>query len=167
MASNLDRITTSISRSITRRSMLKRSAGLAAGAGVALATPLMYLDQRTAEAAASCSVWGTSSIWGTSCATTPSCNSQGAPCTSEGGCSINNARKRCSHWPTAEANGNYCWCSQKICLQPTGIYRWYLCCDCWVGAYNNGCHCKFANCAGGGGDQVKCVCKTEIKWGQC
>jgi hypothetical protein len=147
-----DRVATGFSRAVTRRSMLKRSMAALAATGAAVAAPIQFSERR-AGAAGTCAYY--QNRFGTTCASSIPCGS--SRCTSDGGCDLDSARKRCDVWPVAEDNGNYCWCSSGNCY--LGVYAWYLCCDCWVGGYNNGLPCSSS------GGQTRCNCRTPITFG--
>jgi hypothetical protein len=147
-----DRVAVGFSRAVTRRSVLKRSMVAIAATGAAVAAPLRF-GERRASAAGTCAHY--QNRFGTTCAGS-SCGSN--RCTSDGGCDLDSTRKRCDTWDVPEDNGNYCWCSSGSCFYP-GFYGWYLCCDCWIGAYNNGFDC------GTSGGQTRCACKTLVTFG--
>lgn len=128
-------------RAISRRQFLQNMARWGLAVGVGLSAPLALFHGR-AEAT-SCSVFGVRSTWGCNCANTMTCPS----CGSSGTCG--NHRKRCTQWGTAEADGNYCWCS-LTCCRHTCKKGYFVCCDCWDGGSGG---CLTAD------DGTACICR--------
>jgi hypothetical protein len=133
-----------LARAISRRRFLHNLARWGLGAGVALSTPFTLFQGRAQ--ASTCSVSGAVSTWGCSC------NPDTALCSS--GCSSGTCggslRKRCNYWTTAEADGNYCWCS-LTCCRGNCLKGYYVCCDCWSGGSGG--------CDSGTGP---CVCRSLV-----
>jgi hypothetical protein len=130
-----DRIALRISRAITRRTLFRRGAQMAAATGAATGLRLYAADSASATlCSAAVSTWGCYCSGTTSCGSSRCCDSgDGVYDACCGG-----ATRRGNYW------GSYphCWCSLTCCLG--GEYGYYSCCDCWQYGVSgqNPCSCK-------------------------
>lgn len=139
-----DKIALTLSRAVTRRTMLQRTMRWTLAAGAAVGTSLKV----TGVAEAGGCGGRESTHWGCYCASTPSC-SVSRCCQSQSVSCCGGADPRCDYW------GAYCWCSPKCCLKPS--YGYYSCCDCWN--YGNNGTCSSGN--------TRCVCKHRHFLREC
>ncbi len=143
------RVAVSVHRGVSRRTLLRRFARSALGAGAVIAAPDVLLGRRNDADATHCpSPNGTQSFGtGDDCAPTPSCgqsNCNGYSC-------AGSARRRCNAWDRLGPNSEYCWCSPEGCTD--GRYGYYICCDCWLDPPS-----KTTNCETG---TDPCICKQR------
>lgn len=142
-----DTIAEAFTRTVTRRTLLRRGMRWSLGAGVALSTA--WGTTSTAKAAG-CGGGGitTSSCY---CEPTIGCGA-GKCCFDTANACCGGAVPRCDAWTSIP----YCWCSKTCCIgQFTGYYS---CCDCWQSGSGS--------CSQSGG-RVACICGHRHITGSC
>jgi len=145
-----DRIATSFTRAVTRRTFLQRSVRWTLAAGGVISASLTFAPRAKA---ARCQF--TDTEYGCYCnLSTPTCGSIRSGTCSDDYC-VNGAVARCTRWTSFP----YCWCSTNCCI---GSHKGYFsCCDCWGGGFKDSCNPR---CACG---YTPCLCGIRVFTSTC
>ena len=133
-----DRVLAGFRRGITRRVFLNRATRSVFALG---ATGAFFAARAPIAQAANCSVYGIDPEYGCTCASTPTC--LGGQCNDGTGNCVS-GYQRCTKWATANAQGQYCWCSSH-CYNGSQL-GFYTCCDCYTTSGSPPCNRSATHC---------------------